>query len=135
MKFIGLDEESYEISIAKYIGKKRTKVSQYHKRCRELLEELYPCQMIIEELALKGFDRKKTLYADFFVPAVPIIVEVHGEQHYTHVTFMHATRQKFLMAQKNDRDKREWCRINEIELIELDHKDDTDKWREQLEEQ
>ena len=38
----------------------------------------------------------------------------------------------FLKAQKKDREKVEWCELNNIKLIELPYNESTDEWTKRL---
>lgn len=128
MNVVGLDGKEYKWNLSRYKPKKR--VSKPHLKCRELLKEIFPCHTIIEEATLPG-SGKPPLYSDFFIPHLNLMVEVHGEQHYTYNTFHFKDKKDFILAQARDRRKAEWCEINNIELIVLDHKE-YDKWREQI---
>jgi hypothetical protein len=59
------------------------------------------------------------LRADFFIPELPRVIEVHGEQHYKYVKHFHKSETDFAVAQKNDLIKQEWCNLNEIGYVEL----------------
>src|SRR5690606_7155155 len=92
----------------------------------ELVKELFPNQNIIEEVELPGTKKAgliKNLYADIFVPSIPILIEVHGEQHYEYSPFFHKSRLDFLKQKKKDRHKIEWCQLNNIIYVELPYND------------
>lgn len=72
--------------------------------------------------------RKSVLYADFFIPEAMAIVEVHGRQHYEYCRHFHKTKAKFLLAQQRDRDKIEWCRLNDIDIIALPY-NEREQWK------
>lgn len=82
---------------------------------RELLSKTFPYSSIYEEVTLLGTG----LIADFFIPDIRIIVEVHGEQHYKFVKRFHKTQAGFAASKKRDRIKQEWCDLNDIIYIEL----------------
>ena len=77
--------------------------------------------------------RKSTLRADFFLPNRNLIVEIHGEQHFTFNKFFFKNKLEFFRAQARDRDKKEWCRLNDITIIELKHNETIDEWRKKIE--
>jgi predicted adenine nucleotide alpha hydrolase (AANH) superfamily ATPase len=62
------------------------------------------------------------------VPHKKICLEVHGEQHYKFVPFYHSTMLNFLKSQKRDKEKLEWCDINNIQYIELPFDESKEKW-------
>ena len=39
---------------------------------------------------------------------------------------------EFFKAQARDRDKKHWCELNEISLIELFHDESIEQWREKI---
>ena len=99
MKVFGLDgrEHNWNLTKSKYrFGKKNC--SKNHKKARSFLKNLFPHDIILEEVTLPGSvttSRKKPLYADFFLPSQKLLVEVHGEQHYTYNNFFYKTKQEF----------------------------------------
>lgn len=123
-----LDGREHSWSLGKYVGKQRSAVSEPHKLARELLNELYPFDPVLEEVHLPG----TKLHADFYVNSPSLMVEVHGEQHYSHNYFFFKNKKEFYEAQARDRQKEEWCRINDITLVVLNHKDTVDEWRDQI---
>tara|TARA_R100000656_G_scaffold123878_1_gene100949 strand:- start:170 stop:445 length:276 start_codon:yes stop_codon:yes gene_type:complete len=90
---------------------------------------MYPTQRILEEVPLPG----TRLFADFYIPDRQIIIEVHGRQHYEFVAHFHGSRMGFLQSKANDDLKREWCVLNNIQLIVLPY-DKKDDWRTYIEE-
>src|SRR5687767_3019327 len=81
MKVLGLNGKQYHLKISghKYRPGETRPRSQYHVQARELLNTLFPADIILEEVILPGSDN---LTVDFFVPQANLMVEVHGEQHY-----------------------------------------------------
>ena len=61
------------------------------------------------------------------------MVEVHGRQHFEYISFFHEDRLAFHKAKARDRDKRVWCEINHIELIEFLFNESEEEWRGKLE--
>lgn len=125
MKVIGLDGKQYNWSLTG--NNPSTNPSSYHLQVREMLQKLYPMEYILEELTLPSTQ----LRCDFYLPGLKTIVEIHGEEHYKFVPFFHGDKIGFLRAQKRDREKREWSKINNIRMVELKY-DESDRWREQL---
>ncbi len=113
-----------------------TSKSNLHLKIRQLLREVYPFDIIMEEVALPGsnrFTNKKELTADFFLPNRSLVVEAHGEQHYLYNSFFFKNKFEFAKAQRRDSDKKEWCKMNSVALIELKYSDSIDVWRQQIE--
>jgi hypothetical protein len=130
----GLDDREYtwNPTTSQSSGKKRSKL---HNKAKDLLREVFPHDRILEELSLPGTKsghRKSTLYADIFLPNRRMIIEVHGEQHYKYNSFFFNNKLEFYKARARDNDKKEWCRINNIELIELSYNEDIDEWRRKI---
>lgn len=105
--------------------------SSFHLSARQLITASFPTLQILEEVPIT-LRRNETLYLDFYLPLKKMCVEVHGEQHYKFVPFYHNNILSFLKSQKRDREKAEWCEINNINHIVLPHYEDTDKWQERL---
>jgi hypothetical protein len=111
-------------------GKMENK-SEPHLRARELLKNCYPTIPILEEVTIP-VRRSDVLYVDFYIPMLRTAVEVHGEQHYKFIKFYHHDRLGFLRSQKRDREKIEWCDINNIKYIELPYNEDEESWRKRI---
>jgi hypothetical protein len=134
IEIIGLDAKGY-IWMPLSAAAKKVNPSKLHTKAKELLEEFYPYDTILEEVSLPGSKDQfggKSLRADLFLPARRIIIEVHGEQHYKFNKFFFKNKLEFYKAKARDSDKREWCNMNEIELIELNFNEDIDEWREKI---
>jgi len=137
MHVIGLDNKHYVWNPAKKQAKVKDKnKSSLHKKAKRLLKEAYPFDRILEEVSLPGTKttrRRSSLTADFFIPNRTLIIEVHGEQHYTYNSFFFKNSMEFYKAQARDRDKIRWCEINDIGFIELSFNESEDEWRKKLE--
>ena len=107
----------------------RRKRSEPHLRCRALLRLLYPTYTFLEEVPLPGSGK---LSADFYLPWRNIVVEVHGEQHYTFNPHFHGTKMDFFAAKQRDIKKIEWCNANNIGVVELPHYESDEQWRERI---
>lgn len=130
MKVIGLDGKEYKWNIGQY-NRKRPVVSEGHKRARNLLKEIYPCEIVLEELTLPGTGRF-ALYADFFLSGPRLMVEVHGKQHFEFNSFHYKSKSEFIAAQMRDSKKAEWCELNGIRLVILKDSEQNERWREQI---
>lgn len=99
-----------------------TKKSDLHLEARSLIHKCYPTLQVLEEVPI--YIRKaETLYLDFYLPLIKRCIEVHGQQHYEFVRFYHHTALGFIKHQKRDKDKKEWCGLNQIQYIELPYND------------
>lgn len=99
-----------------------TKKSDLHLEARSLIHKCYPTLQVLEEVPI--YIRKaETLYLDFYLPLIKKCIEVHGQQHYEFVRFYHHTALGFIKHQKRDKDKKEWCGLNQIQHIELPYND------------
>lgn len=136
MKVIGLNGYEYNLDLKKYANNHRSKCSLHHLHAREIIQDIFHGYNILEEVKLPGSvnpAKKSVLYLDFFIPNVKTGVEVHGEQHFKYVPFFHKSKANFLYSKARDRNKAEWCSINDIELIVLKYNDSREHWRNQLE--
>lgn len=128
MKVLGLDGREYTWKLTGKMvnaGDKRPR-SSFHLKARALLREIYPVSPILEEVELPG---SGGLRADFYLPQQNRIIEVHGEQHYKFSKHFHGDRRGFLLSQKRDADKTEWCAINNIKYLALPYSESEDVWR------
>lgn len=110
--------------------------SKLHLQVRKLLKEIYPYDMILEEVLLPGSagaTKKKDLTVDFYIPNRFLMVEAHGEQHYEYNKFFFKNKFQFLKAQKRDNDKIQWCQLNGIRIVGLNFADSEENWRQQIE--
>jgi hypothetical protein len=120
---MGLDGKEHKLILQSTKRKTRAKSSP-HQKALSLLLEILPGVVIFEEVTLPGCG----LYLDIFLPSISLAIEVHGKQHYEFVPFFHKTKADFLLARKRDRDKLEWCNLNDVTLVTLPH-DEEDKWK------
>lgn len=100
--------------------------SSYHLKARSLIKTIYPTMKVLEEVPINP-RKSETLYLDFYIPLIKTCVEVHGEQHYKFVAHYHTNKLAFLKSQKRDKDKKEWCEMNDIKYIELPY-DQEQEW-------
>lgn len=133
MKILGLDGKEYTwIPSNNTIDTKR---SSLHEKARIILINRFPFNNVLEEIVLPGTKtklRKTSLKADFFIPAKKLIVEVHGEQHFKYNSFFFSDKMEFFKAQSRDRDKREWCELNDFNLIELLYSESEEEWKNKI---
>lgn len=130
MKVTGLDQKEHVWNFTKYKNV-NTNCSEPHKRARMLLWALFPFDTIYEEVTIPGIKTEITqraLIADFYIHAHRLMIEVQGEQHYKFNSFFYSNKLAFFRAQKLDKLKYEWCKLNKIRLIELPYDKTDDEW-------
>jgi very-short-patch-repair endonuclease len=136
MKIIGLDEREHKWNPSHAQASfNDSNKSKLHLRAREIIKEIYPNDRVLEEVTLPGSrtqSRNSLLYADFFIPNRNMIVEAHGEQHMKYNSHFYKDKMQFIRAKARDRDKKEWCNLNDITLVELFFDEDEDDWRRKI---
>jgi len=128
MKIVGLDGYNHTLKLDSAV---RTTVSKPHARMRALLKSLFPLERVYEEVTLLGTRTNKrptTLFADFLIPGLSMIVEVDGAQHKNYNKFFHGNKDGFRRALARDKDKAEWCELNHITLIRVDEHESEEQW-------
>ncbi len=94
---------------------------------KKILETLWKNHVVFEEFPVAG----TRLTLDFYNASRKIAVEVQGVQHRKYVPFFHGNHKVNHLDQlRRDKQKREFCEINDINLIEIyetDFKDNTIK--------
>jgi hypothetical protein len=129
MNTINLDGDSVAWSLTGYVAKGRIhNKSSYHLQARDLLSSLHPTLQILEEVTVP-IRKGQIAYLDFYLPLPKWCVEVHGEQHYKFVPYYHGNMMSFLKSQKKDKEKKEWCELNNIKYIELPYNENIEQWK------
>jgi len=105
--------------------------SSLHLITRSIIAQNYPTLQILEEVPIP-LKNRETLYLDFYLPLKKTCIEVHGEQHYKFVPFYHSTILNFLKSQKRDREKEEWCELNNIKHVILRYDENEQTWNERI---
>lgn len=132
MQVKDLNGNSHAWNLTGYISKgKLSNKSNLHLQARKLISEIFPTLQILEEVPIL-IRKSETLYLDFYLPLKKLCIETHGEQHYKFVSFYHNNVLSFLKSQKRDREKEEWCEINNIKYIALPHYENIDQWKGKL---
>jgi hypothetical protein len=70
----------------------------------------------------KGCKNKQALYFDFYIPLYNLAIEANGKQHYQAVDFF-GGQSVFEEQKKKDQIKRDYCKNNNIKLIEIPYWD------------
>ena len=134
MEIHGLDGRIYQWN-ASSCQSQTEKRSNLHKKAKELLDNRFPYDRILEEVSLPGTKTERrggSLRADLFVPNRRLIVEVHGEQHHNFNSFFYKNKMAFYRAKARDADKREWCKLNDITLMEFNYNETPEEWSEKI---
>lgn len=131
MIVIGLDGKEYKLKLK---SKPRSNASKLHIRARELIKDIFPNDILYEEIVLVGSKKfnMKNLYADFFIKSRKVVIEVHGKQHYEKTSHFHNSKLEFIQAKARDARKKEWCDINSIIYIELPYGEKDEQWRNRI---
>ena len=117
------------------IGKSapRSNASKGHKLALQIIREEFPHTVVKQEVAIKVSDMDKAKqFLDLYLPHHSIVFEIHGKQHDTFIPHFHKTKRTFIKAQAKDRQKKLWCEVNNIELVELSYKESEDEWRRKI---
>jgi hypothetical protein len=134
MDIVDLDGRKHKWSLTGYIAKGQlNNKSDLHLKAREIIHKIFPTFQVLEEVSIP-LRKAETLYLDFYLPLAKICIEVHGEQHYKFVPFFHKTKLNFFKHKKRDREKAQWCALNNISIIELPY-DRTAEWESIINEQ
>lgn len=131
MKVKGLDDKIYSWNPK---HNQFNNASSLHERVKNLLIELFPCDVILEEVSLPGTatNQHDMLRCDFFLPSRKLLVEIHGEQHYKYNTFFFQNKLAYYKAKGRDISKRKWADINQFTMIELVYNETEDEWRSRI---
>jgi hypothetical protein len=117
MKFICLDGSEIKMAVRPSEYPRRLDASKCQTRIGDLIEELFPHQILLEEFVIP---KSGGLKIDFFLPTSLIAVEADGGQHNEFVPYFHQDKIGFQRSKNNDKRKEEWCRINNIRIIRVD---------------
>jgi hypothetical protein len=79
------------------------------------LRALYKSAAILEEFSIPG----SKLSLDFYIPAFRVAFEFQGEQHDQFNAFFHKDKTDFVKQSQRDQNKKDWCKLNSIKLIEI----------------
>lgn len=121
MKTIGTDGKNYILNPPKNSKEiEDTNRSLLHLEARDVVKKCFPNAVVYEEVILTGCrGNGGTLTADFFIPDMQILIEVHGAQHYKFVKYFHNSPEEFENSKRNDIIKKLWAENNDIIYIEL----------------
>jgi len=106
--------------------------SSLHLAARSLIKSLFPTLQIMEEVPVQVKAFGPTLFFDFFINTNKLVIEVQGQQHYKFNSLFHTSARDFLIQKKNDADKQEWCKINNITYLELPYNESLEEWKKRI---
>lgn len=105
--------------------------SDNHLRCRDLLKQLFPTTVILEEITIPLL-KNEWAFLDFYLPLSKIAIEVHGGQHYEFSLQFHKNVVDLNKQKIKDRKKVSWCNLNNIQIIELPHFETVEEWKKRI---
>ncbi len=118
MKFKDLDGNFHSKDISKYKWLGGGLSSLGERELGERLRTLFPNLVLYTQLPCVG----TRLRLDFYINDLKLAFEFDGEQHENYVPHFHGTKRKFQMAKQRDREKEQWCDVNQIRLIRVNAK-------------
>lgn len=134
MLVLGFDNREYKFNYTK--NRHRKGLSKLHKKAKKVIKSVFPDLPIYEEVTLPGSKRGAStslLLADLFIPDLMLVVEAHGKQHFKYIPHFHGPKphgpQKFARGRQRDHDKIEWCKMNNIDLLELLYNESEEEWK------
>lgn len=90
--------------------------SKMQYNCKQFLKQFWLNDIVFEEFPIAG----TRLSIDFYNSNKKIAVEVQGGQHLKYTPHFHGkSKQTFLSQVRRDNDKQEFCKINNIKLVEV----------------
>lgn len=99
-------------------GKKSRSKIQFS--VKEILHDLWKNDIVYEEFPVYG----TRLSLDFYNATLDVAIEVQGAQHTSYNKFFHGGNQAAFIDQlRRDRDKDEFCEMNEIKLVKIFEKE------------
>lgn len=126
---LGLDGKTYKFAPAS--NRMNTDKSSLHNEVIQIIKEEFPTIRPLEDVSAR-INRWVNLYIDIFIPICRVAIEVHGKQHFEEIGFFHKNRQDFFKSNRRDQQKKEWCELNEIVLVELRYDEDREEWRQKI---
>lgn len=89
------------------------------KSVLQTLKEIFPHTRITDEHYVNYNGQK--LFFDFYISTLSILVEVQGIQHTEFNKHFHGSAAAFKESKKRDRLKSEWCHLNDMTLVCVNH--------------
>ena len=121
MYYLSKTRRILAVTIKPYTGKwlSQMQTDQRRNKNRAVFKETCNRVQNGAYISCKGYSYKRRLFkVDFWLENKRIIIEYNGIQHYVENEFM-GGRKKLLQRQKRDKDIRDFCKKNNIHLIEI----------------
>jgi len=99
--------------------------SEQANQVRELTQSLFPYCTIFPEYFVKF--KGQTLYFDFYLKELNILIEVQGAQHYEYNKHFHGNREGFVSSKRRDNLKKEYCELERMALVIIPYNEKVDK--------
>ena len=93
--------------------------SQIQFKVKQFLKPYWENQIVYEEFPVYGSKMK----VDILNATKKIAIEVQGKQHTEFNKFFHKTRGNYLESIKRDHQKREWLKLNNFKLVEIEEEE------------
>jgi len=97
--------------------------SKFQKRVKDFLVDYWKNDVVFEEFPVPG----TRLSIDFYNANKNIAIEVQGDQHIKFVPHFHRRQGNYLHQLRKDRQKEEFCELNNIKLVEIFQKEEINK--------
>lgn len=92
-------------------------MSNFEEETLSLLKGAFPNYRIVEQHSVRYMGQ--LLFFDFYIPALQVLIECQGEQHYKYVPHFHGMKSDYKESKKRDQMKREWAAQQQIPLLEI----------------
>lgn len=92
-------------------------MSQFEEEVLALLKLAFPNYRIVQQHSVRYMGQ--LLFFDFYIPALQLLIECQGEQHYKYVPHFHGMKADYKESKKRDQLKREWAEQEQIPLLEI----------------
>ncbi len=89
--------------------------SNIQLEAKQFLKKYWSNHVVFEEFPVAG----TRLNFDFYNANKKVVVEIHGKQHDQYTPFFHKTRAGFVSHIRRDQQKRDFCELNNIKLVEI----------------
>ncbi len=95
--------------------------SKIQYKTKKFLKKFWSDSVVFEEFPVVG----TRLSIDFFNASKKIAIEVQGQQHVRYTPFFHGNHKSNYIDQlKRDKEKLDFCKINDIKLVEVYYNDE-----------
>jgi hypothetical protein len=92
-------------------------MSDFEEYIGDLLAEAFSQATIKPQFTVNYMNQ--LLFFDFYIPALNLLVECQGEQHYKYVPYFHGSKAEYKLHVQRDALKREWAKQQKITLYEI----------------